>query len=1532
MDCKCLIHPFQNDPGTSQSQRVMDNLLSAAAKIDARTLADLLNFFVQMSRHINYYDLQLNVNDWQPFFKNSVPFTLTSIIKFPLQNTETNLTLYKSIFDKKPSPVGLQLCAFSIYYRFIYSINNWHLKLKDSSLPIAATLEGLIINKLQAPVKQFIQYSNAAVKTYGINRIDFLKLSGNPVWGLDASSLSATDTSFSTGTTSSRQRIINLYNDFNTLLTVFSDAVKTLSDASEINLEASFIPLKEELQKKHPPQLALLFAFLNMFRQLQNDLNQYTRKHLDYFYKEILLFKAEEAVPDKANIVFEIQKALKKYLIKKGLRVKDGKDDNNQDILFSLDDDIVVTQTTIADKRTLFLNNQIAHTQTWLEGVYIAPVADMADGVEKEFADDPKNFPTLGAHYSKYIDPETKLVKPYPNARLGFILASPVLLLQSGSTRTIDIALPCELNESICADIATSISSGSKDCCNDNSIGGSTTDTVQYPDFYRSEEFYKYVNNILSTEYCYINEDIIKEAQKKGISSKLADELRNAFLIELIDPLCYCPVQKRSYEKTVTKTAFDAAISSFAPGEILILSGLIKPRRAFSFLFSGEKEWIEPSSIDKLELIPPALPPLGTLGYPLTLHFRLKLNPDKGAVTFYDKDVLLEDFGVTDPLVKIELNDKIKFTGIKLSDIAKPNVDRTKCCIQDKNCCLLRDEAEGEVSLYHFFRNVRIDDILVADKDKPVITVNVCGLKNIIVQNDESLMDVSSLIYPFGARPKIDSNFYIGSEEVFLKKWTDIYININWKDKPADFTAYYNGYQDYFINSGTQANVVEGNNFRMKLAILQDGKWNLWHINEDCPNPVPNVKSMLFQGFVKPPFCDPENFTHQFNIDRIGDFGTDLDNPAEGIIYMGYKKLDVNTRHSFIRITLKCQDFQHDKYSFVLARQMAALGKLPDIVDGAVYFGVASGIVEVLDIPKILKDIMEKSDLSLNPNLLNKLADLIKRINNLAGSSPGGNITNQIWNDLFIANDPVTHLPPQHLSHAPFVPPPPVYQHSDFYANLFIILDWLQTTSNIIKDIKDFGVVIPKEPWTPEISNIAIDYTAYAPIGDIDMVHLYPYINTYKHEEIESQPTLFPTFCDEGSLFLGLMDLVPGDNLNILFQMAEATSDSESDKETVYWHYLDSNIWKPLRTGFEVLDDATKNLTSSGIIKFALPANMTSDNTVMPVGLHWIKATIPQNSGSVSETIGILTQAIQVIFSNDEANDKLRLSGPLQSGSISKLEVADASVKTVSQPYDSFGGEVPEIEQQFYVRVSETLRHKGRAIQAFDYERLALQEFPQLFKVKCINHSFALNAHEYINDFPYAGGYVTLAVIPDLNKLMAGNSYEPKVPVSIIEDINTFIRQRTSPFVRFRAMNPRYEKIDFCLKIRLLKGKDENYYKEQVKEDIRNFLAPWAVGDYYKLTFGQCVYRSDIIQFLETRDYMDFISDLRMAREGDAPNGTQPKICPDTPRSILIAGEIEVCIDQPDCESWGDYYACPEDKNPIVTCDTKTEKISDYCK
>ena len=72
--CECLIHPFQNDPGISQRQRVMEELLSGQAKIDPRKMADLLDYFYQLSRQINYYDNTLGVSDWQPFFEKSIPF------------------------------------------------------------------------------------------------------------------------------------------------------------------------------------------------------------------------------------------------------------------------------------------------------------------------------------------------------------------------------------------------------------------------------------------------------------------------------------------------------------------------------------------------------------------------------------------------------------------------------------------------------------------------------------------------------------------------------------------------------------------------------------------------------------------------------------------------------------------------------------------------------------------------------------------------------------------------------------------------------------------------------------------------------------------------------------------------------------------------------------------------------------------------------------------------------------------------------------------------------------------------------------------------------------------------------------------------------------------------------------------------------------------------------------------------------------------------------------------------------------------
>ena len=233
----------------------------------------------------------------------------------------------------------------------------------------------------------------------------------------------------------------------------------------------------------------------------------------------------------------------------------------------------------------------------------------------------------------------------------------------------------------------------------------------------------------------------------------------------------------------------------------------------------GKKEWIEPSSIQELKLDPdpdpdPSVPPPTNF----KILISVLLAADKPAVTFYDGEKLGEDLKVDDPLVKIELHECLTM------EHDQPTTD--------DNCCLLKPFGDKmQLSPYHFFRNVRV-------KSTSTIDVEVCGLKNIVVQNDENVQDVNSLIYPFGVRPTVDgipcninepypdfkgSSFFIGSKEALCKNWNNIWIKLNWKDKPSDFTNYYNGFQE--PSNGIVD--IKQDDFKYLLGILQDQNWKV---------------------------------------------------------------------------------------------------------------------------------------------------------------------------------------------------------------------------------------------------------------------------------------------------------------------------------------------------------------------------------------------------------------------------------------------------------------------------------------------------------------------------------------------------------------------------------------------------------------------------------------------------------------------------------------------------------------------------------
>ncbi|MGZ8543789.1 MAG: hypothetical protein ACXWV0_00770, partial [Flavisolibacter sp.] len=757
IDCKKLIHPFKNDPGTSQRNRIDPELLSGKASIDNRSLADLLDFFVQLSRHVQYYDENLKISDWQEFFSSSLPFNLAAISKYNRKQAEARFLTQRKRFLKKPSKAGLYLELRSIFV-IIKKIDRWYHQVEGKQTALEPVMEKMMKDKLGSAVKLFISYANAATNKFGTKAIDFTGLAAHPVWMLTAVDLTKEDTSYLAAGSSYYKRLLGLYDKIYQLLQTIHDAIKLFSVSAEMGLEQSLIPLQDELKEKNAPHLAIVFAFLKLFKHLQGDLNSFTKKHLDHFYKEVLQLKPKPAAPDHAHLVIEIQKQLDKYLLKKGIAFKDGKDANKADIIFASDDEIVVNKAIVKEQRTLFLQQapvrfpaarEECRTFSVLEGLHIAPDASMADGIDKPFKE-PSSRETLGAKWSKYRDPENDFLYPYPNARIGFVMASPVLYLQEGKRR-IRISIPCQALNNFCASLQPEREVANP-CCDDKPLregvytpGALALDQNTCLDSFPSRVFMQLVQDTLKNTYYYLNRTIIAALVKQGISKELRKKLEELLMTrykrpgkanfdagEKEDPdLCYCGREEYMFETTITLDEYNNRFSTL---EQEIMKELVYPRKAMNVMFSGEKGWVKP----RTQNLAINLKNINASTGNFVLEIISTILPDQDKISFYNGELLEEDLQTELPLVRVELDDKIKM-----------EIPADSCRNQEGTCCERPFENKTQkVSLYHFFRDVKAG---AATK----IEVEVCGLKQFVVQNDESLQNVSAPVYPFGTRPEV---------------------------------------------------------------------------------------------------------------------------------------------------------------------------------------------------------------------------------------------------------------------------------------------------------------------------------------------------------------------------------------------------------------------------------------------------------------------------------------------------------------------------------------------------------------------------------------------------------------------------------------------------------------------------------------------------------------------------------------------------------------------------------------------------------
>lgn len=398
-------------------------------------------------------------------------------------------------------------------------------------------------------------------------------------------------------------------------------------------------------------------------------------------------------------------------------------------------------------------------------------------------------------------------------------------------------------------------------------------------------------------------------------------------------------------------------------------------------------------------------------------------------------------------------------------------------------------------------------------------------------------------------------------------------------------------------------------------------------------------------------------------------------------------------------------------------------------------------------------------------------------------------------------------------------------------------------------------------PYTPKLKGLTLGYSSSVEIrfdevrsvpGSGDRTHRAFHIHPFGRCDVEAERTgvgvpFLPRYLDDGELYLGLRGVSAPQTIAIFFQMAEGSADPEQHPQPARWSYLSGDRWLPLDRN--LLQDTTRSLSNSGIVELKLPPALPSER--MPGGFYWLRAALPTETGGVCEIVGIHTQAVSATFV-DRGNAPDHFREPLPAGTITQLVEPIPAIAGVHQPYTSYGGRMAEGDDVWATRVSERLRHKQRALSAWDYERLLLERFPELHKVKCIPAR------------PGDPGKVELIVIPDIRNKLPFEPFEPKAPADLLAQVREFIVSKAPAVARIEVKNPQYIAVRVRLGVRFRGTGNEEFYKQKLNDELNRYLAPWAYDEGADIAIGGRIYASTLVDFVDRRPYVDYVAGIKL--------------------------------------------------------------------
>ncbi|HYX06587.1 MAG TPA: hypothetical protein VE912_07615, partial [Bacteroidales bacterium] len=358
-------------------------------KVDEKECQDLILFAKNFASFLKYYN-ENNQEDgsWEPFVTMDLSVTLASLNRLDVREF---YTYTKDIFDQILSTDISQEADLRKYFKTLFDLGFSITKIIDDyyrTIPTDFEFHDVIQNVVNSSL---LEYYNSLQKYYSVaknqniidptSRFTFNDKPEDLIFAQDFNgnvlskiwkSGSTQEVTFNGSSIALKIKNTATHNLFTGIFDAYLKALTEIVRSAITYFDQTISDFPT-----HSPHYALFLTFVKLFKYAQDHLNNFTARHLNLYYKEILKLEKQDAQPDNVHLIFELAKtAGNSYLLEKGTVFKAGKDKDGKEIFYGLKDDVVLGKGKVTSLKSLFLNIKDDGTRQ----LFASPVANSSDG------------------------------------------------------------------------------------------------------------------------------------------------------------------------------------------------------------------------------------------------------------------------------------------------------------------------------------------------------------------------------------------------------------------------------------------------------------------------------------------------------------------------------------------------------------------------------------------------------------------------------------------------------------------------------------------------------------------------------------------------------------------------------------------------------------------------------------------------------------------------------------------------------------------------------------------------------------------------------------------------------------------------------------------------------------------------------------------------------------------------------------------------------------------------------------------------